>query len=178
MRWFWIDRFVEFVSGQRAVAIKNVSLAEECLHDYYLESHIASSIILEGMAQTGGMLVGESTGYSARLVLGKVSRFTLHDLGRPGDTLRYEAVVENISAEGVLLSATSHVGEKLQAEAEFFLAILPDNLGQELFQPVELARLMRILRVYEVGVTPDGTPLQFPDLFSDAETAALDEMTS
>jgi 3-hydroxyacyl-[acyl-carrier-protein] dehydratase len=178
MRWFWIDRFVEFVSGQRAVAIKNVSLADECLHDHHLESHMASSIILEGMAQTGGMLVGESTGYSARLVLGKVSRFTLHELGRPGDTLRYEAVVQNISAEGVLLSATSHIEDKLQAEAEFFLAILPDNLGQELFQPVELAKLMRILRVYDVGVTPEGTPLKFPALFSGAESEALNEMTS
>jgi 3-hydroxyacyl-[acyl-carrier-protein] dehydratase len=173
MRWFWIDRFLEFVSGQRAVAIKNVSLAEECLHDHYLDSHIASSLILEGMAQTGGMLVGESTGYSARLVLGKVSRFTLHDFGRPGDTLRYEVSIQNLSDDGALLFATSHVGDKLQAEAEFFLAILPDNLGRKLFEPLDLARLMRILRVYDVGTTPDGEPLEFPERFSNAEAAAL-----
>ena len=29
MRWYWIDRFLEFESGRYAKAIKNVSLAEE-----------------------------------------------------------------------------------------------------------------------------------------------------
>ena len=33
MRWIWIDRFAEFESGKRAVAIKNVTLAEEHLHE-------------------------------------------------------------------------------------------------------------------------------------------------
>jgi 3-hydroxyacyl-[acyl-carrier-protein] dehydratase len=172
MRWFWIDRFVEFVSGQRAVAIKNVSLAEECLHDYYLEAHLASTIVLEGMAQTGGMLVAESTGYSARLVLGKVSRLIVHAPAQPGDTLRYEAVIENVSPEGVMLAATSHIDGELQAEAEFFLAILPDHMGRELFEPVELAKLLRILRVYEIGKTADGEPLQLPELFTSAEAEA------
>ncbi len=35
MRWFWIDRFVEFVPGSRAKAVKNVTLAEEHLHDHF-----------------------------------------------------------------------------------------------------------------------------------------------
>ena len=35
MRWIWIDRFLEFVPQQRAVAIKNVTLAEDHLHDHW-----------------------------------------------------------------------------------------------------------------------------------------------
>ena len=35
MRWIWIDKFVEFESGRRAVAVKNVTLAEEHLHRSY-----------------------------------------------------------------------------------------------------------------------------------------------
>ena len=34
MRWIWIDTFVEFVSGERASAVKTVSLAEDHLHEY------------------------------------------------------------------------------------------------------------------------------------------------
>ena len=34
MRWFWVDQFVEFVSGQHAVAIKAVSRGEEQLDGY------------------------------------------------------------------------------------------------------------------------------------------------
>ena len=29
MRWYWIDRFIEFESGRYAKAIKNISLAED-----------------------------------------------------------------------------------------------------------------------------------------------------
>ena len=35
MRWFWVDRFLEFESGRHATAVKNVSLAEEHLHDHF-----------------------------------------------------------------------------------------------------------------------------------------------
>ena len=62
MRWIWIDRFVEFESGRRAVAIKNVSLAEEHLHDHFPGYPIMpNSLITEGLAQTGGLL-GHSFG--------------------------------------------------------------------------------------------------------------------
>jgi 3-hydroxyacyl-[acyl-carrier-protein] dehydratase len=173
MRWFWIDRFTEFISGVSATAIKNVSLGDECLHECYFDSHLAGTLVLEGLAQTGGMLVGETTDFSARLVLGKVSRLTLHDLARPGDTLRYQARISMQGPEGALISATSHVGDKLQAEAELFLAILPPHQREELFQPRELARLLRMLRVYEVGRTADGRCLEMPDVFLKAEESAV-----
>ena len=35
MRWMWIDRIVGFEPEARLVAIKNVSLAEEHLHDHF-----------------------------------------------------------------------------------------------------------------------------------------------
>ena len=34
MRWMWIDKVVHHEPRQRLVAIKNVSLAEEHLHDH------------------------------------------------------------------------------------------------------------------------------------------------
>ncbi len=173
MRWFWIDRFTEFISGVSATAIKNVSLGEECLHECYFDSHLAGTLVLEGLAQTGGMLVGETTDFSARLVLGKVARLTLHELARPGDTLRYHARISRKGPEGALISATSHVEEKLQAEAELFLAILPHDQSEELFEPQELARLLRMLRVYEVGRTPDGRPLTMPNVFLKAEESVV-----
>ena len=53
MRWFWIDRFTEVVSGKTATAIKVVSLSEEHLHDHFLGiPTMPNSLILEGMAQT------------------------------------------------------------------------------------------------------------------------------
>ena len=35
MRWFWIDRSLEFESGRVATAVKTVSLSEDHLHDHF-----------------------------------------------------------------------------------------------------------------------------------------------
>lgn len=168
MRWFWVDCFTEFVSGREATALKCVTLGDECLHHYDLATHLSGTLILEGLAQTGGLLLGESTKYQARLVLGKVSRLVLHELARPGDTLRYHARIGSAGPEGALIHATSHIGETLQAEADFFLAILPRQYGEQLFEPRDLARLLRTLRVYEVATTQDGQPLPEPEWFYSA----------
>ena len=59
MRWMWIDAITEYEPDKRLVAVKNVSLAEEHLHDHFsaTETHPAlplmpNSLIIEGMAQT------------------------------------------------------------------------------------------------------------------------------
>src|SRR4051812_31658678 len=63
MRWIWIDKFLEFRSGQFARAIKNLTLAEEHLHDHYPGYPVMpASLIIEGLAQTGGILGGEAGG--------------------------------------------------------------------------------------------------------------------
>jgi 3-hydroxyacyl-[acyl-carrier-protein] dehydratase len=175
MRWFWIDRFTEFVSGDRAVAVKNVSLAEEQLHGYFDGFPIMpQSLILEGMAQTGGMLVGESTKYEARLVLAKVAKIQYHAVARPGDVLTYSAVMTSpVNESGARLETKSHIGDTLQAEAELILGILPQrHEAEELFQPAAFAKLLRLLRVYEVGLDAEGNTLQMPDRLLAAEQDA------
>ena len=67
MRWIWIDKFLEFRSGQFARAIKNLTLAEEHLHDHFPGYPVMpASLIIEGLAQTGGILVGEAGGSRRR----------------------------------------------------------------------------------------------------------------
>src|SRR5215213_1954923 len=60
MRWFWIDRFTEFVSGSHAVAVKGVSLAEDHVHEYQpgYPMH-PNSLVIEGVAHVGDRLHGE-----------------------------------------------------------------------------------------------------------------------
>ena len=60
MRWIWIDRFLEFNRGKSARAIKNLSLAEDYFSDHFPGYPVMpGSLILEGLAQTGGILVGD-----------------------------------------------------------------------------------------------------------------------
>ena len=44
MRWMWIDKIVEFHDRERLVAIKNVSLAEEHLHDHFPATEAADAL--------------------------------------------------------------------------------------------------------------------------------------
>ena len=129
MRWFWIDRFESFESGKRAVAIKNVSLAEEHLHDHYPGyPTMPGSLMLEGMAQTGGILLGERYDFEHIVILAKVPKVSYYDDVVPGDTIAYEATLQTSSPDGGMTSVNATVapvggGEaKLVAEAEIVFA--------------------------------------------------------
>src|SRR6186713_3171594 len=98
MRWIWIDKFIEFTPRQSATALKNVSLAEEHLHDLYPAFPIVpNTLIIEGMAQTAGILVGEARKFEEKVILAKISKATFHRLVRPGDTISYAAKIDQLS---------------------------------------------------------------------------------
>src|SRR5262245_41406760 len=119
MRWMWIDRFLEFESGHRAVAIKNVTLAEEVVDEYLPYNPIfPSSLIVEGLAQTGGLLVGEHNEYRERVVLAKLGKAIFHRPARPGEQLRYTAVVEEVNPQGAIVRCAAHVGTEPVADVE------------------------------------------------------------
>ncbi|MBL8763395.1 MAG: beta-hydroxyacyl-ACP dehydratase [Phycisphaerae bacterium] len=109
MRWMWIDRVVELTPRRRLVAVKNVSLAEDHLHDHFpAETErgrpacpvMPGSLILEGMAQSAGILVGHAEGFRHKVILAKVSRAELTRDATPGVTLRYTATIARIDEAG------------------------------------------------------------------------------
>lgn len=107
MRWMWIDRIVELEPRERLVAIKNVSLAEEHLHDHFAASPgrpalpvMPMSLIIEGMAQTAGILVGHAEGFQEKVILAKISSAEVTRDVVPGTTLRYTAEITSMDARG------------------------------------------------------------------------------
>ena len=123
MRWFWVDRFVEFESGSHAKAIKNVTLSEDHLHDHQPGFPVMpASLILEGLAQTGGILLGEHRQFSRMVILAKVPRMTFHGWACPGDTLTYSAKLTDSRDEGGMVEVSAHVGERLVADGEIVFA--------------------------------------------------------
>ena len=174
MRWFWIDRFIEFESGRSAKAVKNVSLAEEQISDHFSGTPIMpASLVIEGLAQTGGMLVAEARHFDERVVLAKVSKIRFHFDAVPGDTLIYSTTLEDLSRDGGIIAATSHVGDRLQAEGQLFFAHLTEPAEPpDMWEPTEFATLVRLLRLYDVGRNPDGSPIEIPPRFLEAERQA------
>src|SRR5687767_10542836 len=105
MRWIWIDKFTEFTARTSATAVKNVSLAEEHLHDLYPAFPIVPhSLIIEGMAQTAGILVGEARNFEEKVILAKIGRATFHRLVRPGDTIVFSATIDQLNEQGASIT--------------------------------------------------------------------------
>ncbi|NLE28615.1 MAG: beta-hydroxyacyl-ACP dehydratase [Phycisphaerae bacterium] len=134
MRWIWIDRFEKFESGKEAWAVKNVTLAEEHLHDHFPGWPVMpASLVVEGMAQTAGILVGEARGFKEKVILAKVSRATFFDHALPGDQLKYQATVISIENEFARTEGKVWKDGKVMAEIEILFSHIDNNLGGRKF---------------------------------------------
>jgi 3-hydroxyacyl-[acyl-carrier-protein] dehydratase len=134
VRWIWIDRFVEFNSGKSARAVKNLSLAEDHFADHFPGYPVMPAcLILEGLAQTGGILVGEVNRFSEKVVLAKVPRAVFHREMLAGEQLVYEAEILHMRPEGAAVAGRVLVEEEVTAEAEIFFAHLDQNRSAQLF---------------------------------------------
>lgn len=159
MRWIWIDKFVEFHSKTSATALKNVSLAEEHLHDLYPAFPVMPpSLIIEGMAQTSGILVGEARNFAEKVILAKIGRARFHRLVRPGETLVYRAKIDQLSPEGASISGTVHSGQDanapLVAEIELMFSHIDNNMAGTDFPKenfVFTEQFIQLLNTYRSG---------------------------
>src|SRR5437762_7659335 len=123
MRWIWIDKFLEFTSSDLATAVKNVSLAEEHLHDLYPAFPIVPhSLIVEGMAQTAGILVGEARNFEEKVILAKIGKATFHRLVRPGETIEFSAKIDQLNEQGASISGTVMTDGDLVAEIDLMFS--------------------------------------------------------
>lgn len=147
MRWMWIDRVVELQPGKRLLAIKNVSLAEEHLHDHFAADPVRglsalplmpASLMLEGMAQTAGILVGHAEDFREKVILAKIGRAEFErDVG-PGCTIRYTAEIERMDAVGAATKGTVELfdharpdeGYRPIGSVEMMFSHLDNNMGQ------------------------------------------------
>ena len=103
----WIDKVIVFEPHKRLVAVKNVSLAEEHLHQHFAAEGVLppcpvmpNSLILEGMAQTAGILTGSLRRFKEKVVLAKIQKAEITQDVVPGQCIRYDARIERIDPMG------------------------------------------------------------------------------
>jgi len=134
MRWIWIDKFVEFHSGERAVATKNVTLAEEHLHDHFPGFPVMpETLCIEAMAQTAGILVGEAKNFEEKVILAKIKKAAFFDYVKPGDTIKLEAKIESIADEAASTTGKISCDDKLVAEIDLMFSHIDKNLAGKEF---------------------------------------------
>ncbi len=143
MRWLWIDRFLEFRPRESARALKNLSLAEDYFADHFPGYPVMpASLILEGLAQTGGILVGDANDFQEKVVLAKIVSARFHREVLAGEQLIYDVTVLNLRDEGASVHGKvtvlttpgdSSAGGEVVGEAEIFFAHLDQARSQQLF---------------------------------------------
>ncbi len=159
MRWFWIDRFTDFVSGQCAKGLKNVSMDEEVVDGYWPDyPTLPSTLIIEGMAQLGGILVAEHHQFEKQVVLAKVAKASFLRPARNGDQLHYTVTLDSVQDLGATVNAVSHCDGELQAEVDLMFAFLEQGRFTDgpLFGPGDLRTMLRMMDFFSVAVDSEG----------------------
>ena len=125
MRWIWIDRILELTHRERCVALKNVSAAEDVVHDHFPagDTHPAlpvmpNTLVIEGMAQTAGILVGHAEDFREKVILAKIGRARFSDDCRPGYALRHTATLERFDQTGASTQGTTEMVDPATGEAQ------------------------------------------------------------
>jgi 3-hydroxyacyl-[acyl-carrier-protein] dehydratase len=134
MRWMWIDRFVEFRRGKSAKAIKNLSLAEDHFAEHFPGYPVMpGTLMVEGLAQTGGILVGEVDNFSQNVVLAKIPYAKFHRDVLAGEQLVYDVEILTHRPDYAAVQGRVLVGTEVVVEAEIFFAHLDPARAKEMF---------------------------------------------
>ena len=120
-----IDRVTDIVNNEKLLGFKNVSIGEQVFEGHFPGHPIYPGVmILEGMAQAGGILAFKSMNMTEEEAAEKVVYFMSIDKAkfrapvRPGDRLEYDiSVVKNKGAIWVL-QGKAYVDGNLVSEAE------------------------------------------------------------
>ena len=120
-----VDRITSLEEGKSVVGYKNVSISEPVFEGHFPGHPIYPGVmILEGMAQAGGVLAFKSAGLSNEELKKKVIYFMSIDKAKfrapvkPGDRLEYRISVIKHKGAIWMLKGEAFVDDKMVSEAE------------------------------------------------------------
>ena len=137
MRHFWLDRIVHIEPGVRATGIKAVALAEQEFDAHFPGNPVLPGVyLLEGLAQTAGVLIEQSVEGRLLALLVSLERARFSSFARPGDQVRLEAEIESLDDHVARVRATALVGDRTIASTRMtFKLVPPDQLIPSVYQP-------------------------------------------
>ena len=118
-----LDRIDEIVPGERATAIKGVTLAEDYFEDHFPKFPVVPGVlVVEALAQLSGKLI-ELTVWQDRdfwpfPVLSMVRNAKFRKFIRPGSQIRLEATLAEIREESAVTKCKALVDGKVTTDVE------------------------------------------------------------
>lgn len=129
-----IDRVIEIDMGKSLVAIKNVTMNEMFFNGHFPNRPVMPGVlILEAMAQAGGVLAYKSTNSSPEdgtlYYFAGIDKARFRRVVEPGDQLRLEVKVLRSKRDIWVLEGAAYVGDELACSAEFMSACKKEKRG-------------------------------------------------
>lgn len=122
-----VDRVLEFISGKKVVSLKNVTINEPFFQGHFPGAPIMPGVlIIEAMAQTGGILVYESLPperHGSLIYFMGMNNVKFRKPVVPGDQLIFEVQILKQRSSAVKMSGNATVNGKIVAEAEVMAMI-------------------------------------------------------
>jgi 3-hydroxyacyl-[acyl-carrier-protein] dehydratase len=122
-----IDRIIDIDMGKSIVALKNVSMNESFFTGHFPSRPVMPGVlILEAMAQAGGVLAYKSTNSTpddgTLYYFAGIDNARFRRVVEPGDQLRLEVKVLRSKQDIWKLEGSAYVGDELACSGEFLSA--------------------------------------------------------
>lgn len=139
MRWRMIDRIDEIVPGEKASAVKGVTLAEDYFEDHFPKFPVVPGVlVVEALAQVSGKLIELSVFEERKLwpfpVLSMVRNAKFRRFIRPGEQIKLEASIAEIREESAVTKCKASVDGKTTTDVELLFVFDPEGLSNALDQ--------------------------------------------
>ena len=116
-----VDRVIELVPDDRIMALKNVTMNEPFFPGHFPGQPVMPGVlIIEAMAQAGGLLAyesGNADNHGQLIYFMGMDRVRFRKPVVPGDQLIFEAKILKMRAKAAKMAGTASVDNQLVAEA-------------------------------------------------------------
>lgn len=137
MRHFHLDRIESIEPGVRAVGVRAVALSDDVFVDHFPGNPILPGVyLLEGLAQTAGVLLWETSKHSRIAVMVSVDRARFIAFARPGDLVQLAVEIDSYDVAAARVRGTASVGDRRVVAASLTFSLQePTRVIPAVFQP-------------------------------------------
>ena len=118
MRHFHLDRIVSLERGKSATGVRSVALSDDVFTEHFPGNPVLPGVyLLEGLAQTAGLLLWESCDHTHIAVMVSIDRAKFPSFARPGETVTLAVEIDSVDERAARVRGVASVGDRQVAMA-------------------------------------------------------------